>query len=299
MLYRFLIIPSTRRRLLALERQGQWMHARTDWGRGRADAVNDVKFSLLRRPADNTVGTADNVPLWNLGARDGKALFWDGSSSSLKESVLASALAMGVSEDRLDDAQSNLARLQNYISAARPPAYPFVVDEKAAQLGRGVFDGSCAGCHASGGSRAGTVIPISELGTDRHRLDAWTADDANALNAFGGRRDWKFSTFRKSDGYVAVPLNGVWLRAPYLHNGSVPSLADLLEPPERRPREFRRGYDVYDPANVGFVSSGSEAGRIGTLHDVSKPGNNNAGHVYGTELPSESKRVLLEFLKTQ
>ncbi len=299
LLYRFLIIPSTRRRLLALERDGQWMHTRTDWGRGRVDAVNDVKFSLLKRPADNTVGTADNVPLWNLGARDGKALFWDGSSSSLKESVLASALAMGVSADRLDDAQSILARLQNYISLARPPAYPFVVDEKAAQLGRGIFDSSCAACHASGGSRTGTVIPISELGTDRHRLDAWAADDANALNAFGGRHDWKFSTFRKSDGYVAVPLNGVWLRAPYLHNGSVPSLADLLEPPERRPREFRRGYDVYDPANVGFVSSGSEAGRVGTLHDVSKPGDSNAGHVYGTELPSESKRVLLEFLKTQ
>ena len=122
---------------------------------------------------------------------------------------------------------------------------------------------TCAGCHASGGSRAGTVIPISELGTDRHRLDAWTADEANALNAFGGGRDWKFSAFRKSDGYVAVPLAGVWLRAPYLHNGSVPSLADLLEPPERRPREFRRGYDVYDPANVGFVSSGSEARRTG------------------------------------
>jgi hypothetical protein len=143
------------------------------------------------------------------------------------------------------------------------------------------------------------VIPIAELGTDRLRLDAWTANDANAYNALGDGRDWKFSAFRKTDGYVAVPLDGVWLRAPYLHNGSVPSLADLLEPPERRPREFWRGYDVYDPANVGFVSSGSESRRIGTLHDVAKPGNSHAGHLYGTELPAESKRALLEFLKTQ
>ena len=298
-LYRFFIIPSTRRRLLALEREGQWMHARTEWGRGRADVVNDVKFSLLKRPADDTVGTADAVPLWNLRARDGKALFWDGLNSSLKETVLSSALAMGVPAGSLDDAASSLARVQNYISTARPPAYPFAVDETAAQQGRAVFDSACAACHAAGGSRAGTVIPIVELGTDRHRLDAWKGNDATALNALGEGRDWKFSAFRKSDGYVAVPLNGVWLRAPYLHNGSVPSLADLLEPAERRPREFWRGYDVYDPATVGFVSSGAEASRIGTLHDVSKPGNGNAGHTYGIELPTERKRVLLEFLKTQ
>ena len=113
----------------------------------------------------------------------------------------------------------------------------------------------------------------------------------SAYNAFGDGHDWKFSAFRKTDGYVAVPLDGVWLRAPYLHNGSVPSLADLLEPPDRRPAQFWRGYDVYDPANVGFVSSGPEARRIGTLHDTSKPGNSNAGHVYGTELPAESKRA--------
>ena len=299
MLYRLFIIPSTRRRLLALERSGEWMHTRPEWGRGRADVINDAKFSLLRRPNDDTLGTADTVPLWNLRPRDGKALFWDGSNSSLKESVLASALAMGTAADSLDDDQSSLARVQNYISAVRPPAYPFAVDQTAAQQGRKIFDGACAACHAPGGSRTGTVIPIAELGTDRLRLDAWTSNDANAFNALGDGRDWKLSGFRKTGGYVAVPLEGVWLRAPYLHNGSVPSLADLLEPPDRRPREFWRGYDVYDPVNVGFVSTGSEARRIGKPHDVGQPGNSHAGHLYGTELPAESKRVLLEFLKTQ
>lgn len=298
-LYRFFIIPSTRKRLLELEHSGEWMHARTEWGRGRADIVNDAKFSLLRKPVDDRVGTADTVPLWNLQQRDGRALLWDGSNSSLKESALFSALAMGVNPGWLYDSEASLTRVQNYIAAVQPPAYPFTVDQAAAQRGRAVFDSSCAGCHAFGGGRTGTIIPIAELGTDPHRLDAWTADDANRLNALGRGRSWKFSTFRKSDGYVAVPLDGVWLRAPYLHNGSVPSLADLLEPPDRRPREFWRGYDVHDPVNVGFVSSGSDAQRIGTLHDVSKPGNSNAGHMYGTELPADSKRALLEFLKTQ
>ncbi len=95
-----------------------------------------------------------------------------------------------------------------------------------------------------------------------------------------------------------MPHDGLWLRAPYLHNGSVPTLTDLLEPPAQRPTRFWRGYDVYDPVKVGFVSTGREAERAGTPYDTSRPGNSNAGHVYGTTLPPESKRALLEYLKT-
>jgi hypothetical protein len=78
----------------------------------------------------------------------------------------------------------------------------------------------------------------------------------------------------------------------------VPTLADLLEPPDARPKRFWRGYDVLDPARVGFVSSGLEAERTGVAFDVTAPGNSNAGHTYGTTLPAEDKRALLEFLKT-
>ena len=60
-------------------------------------------------------------------------------------------------------------------------------------------------------------------------------------------------------GYVSVLLDGVWLRAPYLHNGSVPTLADLLEPPDKRPKLFWRGYDVYDQEKIGFITMGPEA----------------------------------------
>ena len=298
-LYRFVIIPSTRRRLLSLGRDRQWTHAVRVWGRGRADVINEAKFSILQRPDANSIGIADNVPLWNLGTRDGKALFWDGSNVSLKESVAASALGTGTTLNRIDRVEPSLARIQNYISAVRPPAYPFAVDQAAAEAGRKVFDGVCAQCHAPAGARTGTVIPIAEIATDRHRLDAWKAEDAAAFNELGNGRNAKFASFRKSDGYVAVPLDGTWLRAPYLHNGSVPSLTDLLEPAERRPRQFWRGYDVYDSTRVGFVSTGSEAQRVGTLHDVTTPGDSNAGHSYGTDLPADSKRVLLEFLKTQ
>ena len=96
-----------------------------------------------------------------------------------------------------------------------------------------------------------------------------------------------------------MPLDGIWLRAPYLHNGSVPTLRDLLKPPEERPKVFYRGYDVYDFDNVGFVSDGPEVERLGFRYDTSKKGNGNQGHEYGTNLSQKEIDDLLEFLKTQ
>src|SRR5690606_28533451 len=107
----------------------------------------------------------------------------------------------------------------------------------------------------------------------------------------------RFSHFRKTWGYANVPLDGLWLRAPYLHNGSVPTLAALLDP-ALRPARFRIGYDVYDYESVGFVSEGPDAEARGWLYDTSLPGNGNGGHLYGAALPAEQKRALLEYLKT-
>ena len=88
-------------------------------------------------------------------------------------------------------------------------------------------------------------------------------------------------------------------RAPYLHNGSVPTLRDLLEPPEARPASFFRGYDVYDPTKVGFVSDvPSKGARTFTRYDTAIPGNGNGGHVYGTTLSDADKAAIVEYLKT-
>jgi hypothetical protein len=78
----------------------------------------------------------------------------------------------------------------------------------------------------------------------------------------------------------------------------VPTLRDLLKPENERPMSFYRGYDVYDPANVGFVSSGREAEREGWKFDATVPGNRNKGHLYGIELNEADKEALLEYMKT-
>jgi hypothetical protein len=193
---------------------------------------------------------------------------------------------------------SSLRRVMNYITDLQPPRYPFTVDQRLAAEGAEIFRTECASCHAPGQARFGQVVPVSEVGTDRHRLDMWTKGSATAYNAYGEGREWVFDSFRTTEGYVAVSLDGLWLRGPYLHNGSVPTLVDLLEPVERRPRQFWRGYDVIDPVKVGFVSEGADAQQTGTPYDTSRPGNSNAGHTYGTTLAPEIKRALLEYMKT-
>jgi hypothetical protein len=141
---------------------------------------------------------------------------------------------------------------------------------------------------------------LSEVNTDRGRLDSWNKDAAIQANkvvtAMGLER--KGLVEETLNGYNAVFLDGIWLRAPYLHNGSVPTLRDLLKPAADRPKVFFRGYDLYDPVDVGFVSQGPEAQRSGTRLDVTSKSGGNQGHEFGTDLPTKDKDALLEYLKT-
>jgi hypothetical protein len=94
--------------------------------------------------------------------------------------------------------------------------------------------------------------------------------------------------------YRARTLEGIWATAPYLHNGSIPSLYELLLPPQERSRVFYVGNREFDPETVGFKSGGK---RNGFRFDTRIPGNGNAGHIYGTELSEQQRLDLLEFLK--
>jgi len=97
--------------------------------------------------------------------------------------------------------------------------------------------------------------------------------------------------------YESRVLHGIWATAPYLHNGSVPNLAELLLPPDKRSPSFMVGSRKYDPDNVGYVTNESPY-KDGTLV-VAQPGNSNAGHKYPAdkELTAEERKALLEYLK--
>lgn len=98
--------------------------------------------------------------------------------------------------------------------------------------------------------------------------------------------------------YKARPLNGIWATGPFLHNGSVPTLYDLLLPAARRPARFFVGTREYDPAKVGYVSDPGAPGN-GFLFDTRVAGNSNQGHDFRVgELTDSDRLALLEYLKS-
>jgi len=123
-------------------------------------------------------------------------------------------------------------------------------------------------------------------------------------------------------GYKARPLNGVWATAPFLHNGSVPTIMDVLSPPQERPTYVKLGAIGFDPVNVGLVQDEElevpDDGRYDDdgyfILDTSLPGNSNRGHefssewdpnkhylnqkrgVIGPELTPEERLALIEFI---
>jgi hypothetical protein len=138
--------------------------------------------------------------------------------------------------------------LQGYLSELLPPKYPFPIDTARAGAGKTLFNANCAACHAS--EKTGTAAPLADVGTDRGRLDSWNKGAAIKANQVVKEMGLERKGLVEEDliGYVAPFLDGIWLKAPYLHNGSVPTLRDLLEPVTKRPKVFWRGYDVYDQA---------------------------------------------------
>jgi hypothetical protein len=96
----------------------------------------------------------------------------------------------------------------------------------------------------------------------------------------------------------AKPLAGIWATAPYLNNGSVASIWDLLTPPNARPKTFTLGSREYDVKALGYRSTPDpKAPAPPWEFDTSQTGNSNAGHVYGTTLSDDDKWALIEFLK--
>jgi hypothetical protein len=119
-----------------------------------------------------------------------------------------------------------------------------------------------------------------------------------------GNRDPSEQLVRSEAVYKARPLNGIWAAAPYLHNGSIPNLYELLSPKDREDK-FWTGNKQFDPVKVGHDVSKFEGGY---LYDVSKPGNSNKGHefrdgptgngVIGPALSKEDRWAVIEYLKS-
>ena len=313
-LYRALLIPATRKALREQSIRFAWMETRPNWGPGRIDPFNPVKFENLRLPDDDTIGNSDMMPLWGLAITDPTpsrrySLHWDGLLTDLHETVVAGAIGDGMSHSEWPGAQKALETVEGFIRRHLPPPSPFSTDRgygdsfrldaDEVAAGKALYQTHCAECHQPNGPRFRMPIPFVELGTDRHRIDMWTAEARDRYNAYEPGYDWGFEAFHKTDGYIATELTGLWLKGPYLHNGSVPNLRALLSPPAERPQRFWRGSDLVDKDNGGFVSEqDADPMRHLTLYDTTLHGNGNSGHLWGTDLPPADRNALLAYLKT-
>ena len=309
---RFYGIYYMRERILTLRDRLNFIAEQPEWGPGRVDTFNPLKayfnFPPEKLAPEERIGTTDFPSIWNQGQREALKmnLHWDGNNVSLEERNRSAAMGTGITPPTGD--RKSLKRVADWLRNLASPVYPFPINKALAAQGAPIYQKYCAECHGADGKNfrgeyAGKVVPIADIGTDRHRLDSYTYDVAVNQNLiFAGYGDERFSHFRKTFGYANSPLDGVWLRAPYLHNGSVPTLRDLLETSEHRPKTFYRGYDVYDQKKVGFVVDiGEEKGRRYFQYNTAEPGNSNKGHEgqrYGTELSAAEKDALVEYLKT-
>jgi len=142
---------------------------------------------------------------------------------------------------------------------------------------------------------------VREKAIAKANLTREQSDDLHGYRSYGSEPAEKPPVL---GGYKASPLDGVWATAPFLHNGSVPNLYELLRPAKERPGTFNLGRG-FDPVKVGADASG----QTGTaVFNAALPGNSNAGHsfedgprvngVIGPLLAEDERWALIEYLKS-
>jgi mono/diheme cytochrome c family protein len=265
-------------------------------GPGRNNAFGVLSIALFGQPT--IYGPAKYGVAWNLDRRSW--VHWDGNTRSPIVRNLAASLGLGaplVGERGMLDF-ANVERHTKLSEAIIAPRYPWSIDNERAARGEAHFVAHCARCHSAANATDDQLFSVAEVGTDPNRAQLFDARQAGYYNDFFGKlkiEGYQPATepaVRSTGKYVAPPLDGVWARSPYLHNGSVRTMLELLTPGPARAKSFRRGSRVFDEAAMGYLDEGPY------LFDTAAEGNSNRGHEYGIELSAEQKRELIEYLKT-
>jgi len=295
--------------------------------RARSTAFAASHVELYMRPhggqmprvGDVGRGDVKTPPLWHTVAKMSSRRWYSDGSFHGPFPLMASS--MELEKDRpFDDLEGFVVptikqEFDSVIRHLRPPRYPYAIDQDLAAKGKRLFystDVGCYRCHGTYDGEGNVDWPGKhvDVGTDRARLDV--VSDA-FIDAFNHSPLAIEGSLEKSRGYAATPLTGVWANYPYLHNGSVPTLYDLLGPVNERPRLFEvmaaRHFDRERVGQVLFTDPAKRTVRDDLLFrrygddrnwfNTGRPGCGNYGHDFWSRIQTdENRRALIEYLKT-
>jgi hypothetical protein len=242
------------------------------------------------------------------------AIFYnaEGRGDHVRYMILASTTCTD-SVDEAAEIDDWFVDVRAYLASLQPPKYPFAIDRGLADQGEGIFQDTCKKCHGTYGDSPrypNQVVALGKVGTDPELASKGFSDADRFLDWFQRSFYGELSQAAPALGYIAPPLDGVWATAPYLHNGSVPTIAALLDSRSRPTfwRFEREGDDhpAYDEARLGWAYRELEHGKAGAMswdernkiYDTSLTGYGSQGHTYGDDLSELERLALMEYLKT-
>ena len=207
--------------------------------------------------------------------------------------------------------------VQAFLRSIEPPRYVFPIDRPLAARGAKIFNRTCARCHGTYGDKPtypNRIVPLAEIGTDSTRAHGISRKFNDYYNASWFAREkpgWFADGYvgRRTAGYQAPPLDGIWATAPYFHNGSVPTVYHVLNSktrPKLFTRSYRTGKEDYDPVKLGWkvtvltrkADPRAPAIERRKVYDTTQPGRGNGGHPFGDKLTEEQRLAVIEYLKT-
>jgi mono/diheme cytochrome c family protein len=254
-------------------------------------------------PKDHAVIPTDTPPWWLLKKKN--AMFYNGfGRGDFGRFLMASNLLTTGDTIESREVDAHMPDMLSYIYSLKAPVYPNTIDKPLAGKGKILFEKNCSPCHGTYGANAkypNLLIPASVIQTDS-LLYASNYSTPQFVNWFN--KSW----FRSGDhpaqlepfaGYIAPPLDGIWITAPYLHNGSVPSLEALLNS-SARPRYWSRDFkkSQYNYGSPGWVYREETAAGKPEIYNTDLVGYNNRGHYFGDVFTVSERKSVIEYLKT-
>jgi hypothetical protein len=245
-----------------------------------------------------------DVPAWWL-LKKKNAMFYSGFGRGDFGTFLMGAILLTVNDTaHANRVNEHMDDVLSYIKSLEPPGYPKPINRELAGQGQVVFETHCAKCHGFYGdypSYPNYLIPQHVIGTDS-LLNHSNYQHSDMIRWFNtswfskGNNPAKLVPF---NGYIAPPLDGIWITAPYLHNGSVPDLETLLNS-RLRPKYWSRSFSrpEYDYEKLGWTYRTEDKPGGRTVYNTTLPGYGNQGHYFGDKLNDDERKAVIEYLKT-